>query len=400
VTCPECRTEGAFRVILVSGRGYTRRCQKCDARQRFPLPPIARQLIYLDQFAISDMLKAVNPELRANPKGRADPFWIELSETLRRLLRLQLIACPQSEFHEQESAVCSFRDELKSLYRQLSAGIGFRDPAWILRVQIHDQVTKWVHGEDVADVEINRRRVLTGDPTDWTDSVLVYFNLTDPRGHIEDLRQYRATGHLALQQLFARWRAERKAFDDVFLDMIRDWATGTLSEYWDHLEWKQQVLNAALPPTQDLLFPPPAVEVVRTIKDALEHAGVAQEELLPKTGVYLDSDAIRWLPVYRLSASLWATLAVQARQRARPPNRGMLNDIHMISTLLPYCDAMFVDSECHGLIGNLPKAYRPRDACQVFSATNKEAFLKYLRKIESTAPEAHLEKVREVYGSL
>jgi hypothetical protein len=43
----------------------------------------------------------------------------------------------------------------------------------------------------------------------------------------------------------------------------------------------------------------------------------------------------------------------------------MVSDFQMVSTLLPYCDAMLVDRECHGLLKN-----------------TRDDLLQYLREIE------------------
>ena len=76
----------------------------------------------------------------------------------------------------------------------------------------------------------------------------------------------------------------------------------------------------------------------------------------------------------------------------------MRSDVRMISSLLPYCDAMFVDRECHGLLANIPVSHRPNYGCRVFSLTNRDEFLEYLRAIESAASADHLAMVAEVYG--
>lgn len=78
----------------------------------------------------------------------------------------------------------------------------------------------------------------------------------------------------------------------------------------------------------------------------------------------------------------------------------MTNDIRMISTLLPHCDAVFVDGECHVLLTEKPVSERLGYDTQLFSHRNKEAFVTYLEEIETSAPPVHLALVEEVYGTV
>lgn len=73
------------------------------------------------------------------------------------------------------------------------------------------------------------------------------------------------------------------------------------------------------------------------------------------------------------------------------------SEVQMIGALLPYCDAMYLDRQCHGLVIESPvadriSAYRTK----IFSGRNKDDFIDYLREIEAGAPDEHLALVREV----
>ena len=61
VTCPKCRKEG-FGVLMIDGRHYTRRCRECWHTENIDLPPIRKKIIYIDQFAISGMMKVIRPQ--------------------------------------------------------------------------------------------------------------------------------------------------------------------------------------------------------------------------------------------------------------------------------------------------------------------------------------------------
>jgi hypothetical protein len=148
-------------------------------------------LIYLDQLAVSDMMKAINPNLEPERKARVLPFWEELFRLLDRLRSLQLIACPQSDFHEEESAVAPMREDLRQVYQHLSADVRFRDADWIRSSQVFDQVVSWATGKDTRVVNLDRRRVLHGDPSAWTDLYRVSIAMRDPDGYVTELRRSR-----------------------------------------------------------------------------------------------------------------------------------------------------------------------------------------------------------------
>lgn len=400
VACPHCGAADDFGVVFISHRSYTRRCKKCLRTQHLDLPRLEKRVIYLDQFAISDMVKAMNPNLKANREGLIDPLWKELFGILDRLRRLQLIACPDSEFHEHESAISTSPDRasLKGMYRLLSSEVRFRDHVRIESAQLHDQVTKWVKGEDATHVATDRHDAISGDLSDWTDIFMISMRLGDPEGYIDALRSSRAEGRSFLTRAFEAWRADPGIFEDHFRAESRQWGVNVLDGYQEYLEQYAQCMTGSAPYTPDLAFPVDAVHHVRVIKNALERAGVRDEDVLPKLFEYINSGILEWLPCNRIAAALWATLATQARTRSKAPDSGMLSDIRMISTLLPYCDAMLIDRECHGLLKNIPVAHRPHYSCRLFTASAREELLEYLRGIESGASAEHLAKVREVYG--
>ena len=78
----------------------------------------------------------------------------------------------------------------------------------------------------------------------------------------------------------------------------------------------------------------------------------------------------------------------------------MTNDVRVISTLLPYVDAMFVDRECHVLLSENPIPERLDYDTRLFSHRNKEEFIAYLDEIEALATAEHIALIQEVYGAV
>src|SRR5881409_525479 len=59
IQCPSCGVDEQFGVLMI-GAGYTRRCRQCWHTESFDLPEIRKTVIYLDQMAISEMMKVLN----------------------------------------------------------------------------------------------------------------------------------------------------------------------------------------------------------------------------------------------------------------------------------------------------------------------------------------------------
>jgi hypothetical protein len=82
------------------------------------------------------MMLALNPETRAHQAGRVNQEWLELFRWLDRLVKGQLIACPESLFHQDESLVSRFRAPLKRMYEYLSGDTSFQDASYIDQSQL------------------------------------------------------------------------------------------------------------------------------------------------------------------------------------------------------------------------------------------------------------------------
>src|SRR5262245_36802042 len=123
-------------VLMILDQHYVRRCRACGEAVQVALPRLRKTIVYVDQFAISDMMKALNPESEANQAGRVQPRWLDLFRQLDHLVKLQLIVCPDSLFHRRESEAAPFYKELRRLYELLSGGATFEDEAYVEQSQI------------------------------------------------------------------------------------------------------------------------------------------------------------------------------------------------------------------------------------------------------------------------
>jgi hypothetical protein len=128
--CPECNAPGELGLLMVTGRGYVKRCRRCRSDRSFELPALNNRVIYLDQHAISHLAKSIHPDFRdqyapGNPRTQ-DGFWPDLFARLDRLSKLQLAVCPESTLQRQESLL---DDRLASLLRTMYEHLPVRSPS-------------------------------------------------------------------------------------------------------------------------------------------------------------------------------------------------------------------------------------------------------------------------------
>jgi hypothetical protein len=98
IDCPECGSP-SFGILGVGPDVLLRRCRECSHLQEFDLPKVHKEVIYLDQFVISNLMMVHS---QAKP---VQPFYYTLYSKLLHLSRLQAVVCPHSEAHLLESMV-------------------------------------------------------------------------------------------------------------------------------------------------------------------------------------------------------------------------------------------------------------------------------------------------------
>ncbi len=147
------------------------------------------------------------------------------------------------------------------------------------------------------------------------------------------------------------------------------------------------------------LIVPPAVQTYLIVVKTLQASGLAEKDLGARVYEYFTSPALASLPFLRLSSMIFASVARKAAAGMKElPSQGLSNDVDAISTLLPYCDAMFIDNECRAYFDEEPLRSDLTHETRLFSLRNKEAFLEYLDSIKAGMTAEHLQIVDGIYG--
>lgn len=460
VTCPKCDSQ-RFGVLMVNCKNYIRRCQDCmypnqhrGEHYSIPLPSLRKKVIYLDQFAISNMVMALDPESKAHREGKFAPGtagerWLTVYEKLYRLYWLQLIVCPHSIFHVEESLVAPhMQKKFKRFYELLSHNNSFHSPQSIQDAQIYHYAEHWAKGEE-ADFSAMEPESVTRDPIHvWNEKFIVTVGHKWTMKDIEEQKKTREQGYKSLGAIAARWRAEQKTFQQYFAEEGASYGRAVMKTYYHYLMRKMcaiffpakvedlmreknielveaihphvQLVNGIhkgffdaglrneeqeIPASMIAMFQqlgvPQEQITMANIHSIMQSAGLPDTRAMQKVGeLLLSNNLYEKVPYVRIQSLLWADLAVRIRQSTHDPNRGTFNDVELISTLLPYCDAMMVDWEWCNALWSKPVRERLGYETQVFAPKCMQEFCAYLDAIEATASPEHLQQVAEVYGEI
>jgi hypothetical protein len=415
--CPKCG-QHEFGVLSIHDDCCTRRCRSrsCWHTVTFSLPKLKKKIIYLDQLVFSNIMKMLSAGTQGHERAEGEPLWRELFESLDVLCRMQLVICPNSTEHHHESLISPFYEELKHTYEHFSTGISFSASTSIQEMQIVEAFEGWSKDKK-PEFDFDSHSIAHPNLHGWQDRIFITTSGT-LAGYKDAIRQSRRSIHSGLRDLFKRWQTEKKSFVEVFEIEKSAYAESILlgiKRDRQQIEQMQSLLGqfGSLPRfvsqysatmNTPLMLGLQHMAIMYVIekdrRELTEHEREDVEvEAREKVIAFIESAAMNETPSNVIAASMYAALARKAASgQKKLPDEGMATDIKVVSTLLPYCDAMFIDNVCRSLLNEIPQTHKLPCKCQVFSSKTSHEFLQYLREIRSSATPEHLELLEEVYG--
>jgi hypothetical protein len=364
-------------------------------------------------------MKMLSAETPGHQRAKAEPLWRELFESLDVLCCMQLVICPDSTEHHDESLISPFFEELKNTYEHFSRGISFSRSSSIQDTQIVDAFEGWLKNVK-PEFNFDSHRVAHPNLHRWHDRIFITMSGTLP-GEKQSVRQSRSALHTGLRDLFKVWQTEKKSFEDVFELEKAGYAESMLRGI--ERDRKQAVQMESLVSSFGSEFGPLPLSITRysptmntPLMYGLRHIARThllekykpnleqdqekiEDEAREKVVTFIESGALSETPANIIGASMYAALARKAAAgQKKLPDEGMATDIKVVSTLLPYCDAMFVDNICRSLLNEIPHTHKLPYKCAVFSSKTSSEFLQYLSEIRKSATPEHLELLKDVYG--
>ncbi|MCA9379866.1 hypothetical protein KC675_01670 [Candidatus Dojkabacteria bacterium] len=391
IKCPKCG-EDVYGRLMINRRSFVRRCNNCMHSESYKLPDIKKKIIYLDQMAISNMMKSIRT---TDPKKQTQiqNEWKVMFEKLDRLVKLQLIICPYSQVHEHESIVTPVFKDLKQMYEHLGNGVVFYNIDTIIRYQFYEAFTKWL-GVKVEPITIHN--VVHGNLNGWQDTIRVSIEFSNDRtDYIQELKMTRDVSSLELAKVFNRWKTETQK---TFMDWFNEEKNAYGPAYWQM--YLKSVLGYSLSGISNLVFSEKDVLIIHLGGILRQSGKIKEEEVFTKLAEFFQSEQATQIPFVINYSMLAAGLANQAAHggRTRLPNMGTSNDMAFISAFTPYCDVLFIDNAFKQNIKEGDKILKLGLSDKFYSANDFKGFFEYLDNIEASASKRHLNKVKEVYG--
>jgi hypothetical protein len=392
--CPRCgKTE--FGVFNVAADRYERLCRNCRASQTLSLPSIQKTVVYLDQFAVSNL-----SYVRTKEKT-LDDFWHEAYKKLTHLSILQRIVCPKSVAHMIESETSQRNAEFQAAAEMFAHEVFFTDFESVRHAIILKALDSWIAGSgQIPDLEL--AEICHGNPHGWTKRWRFVAKMPQIPGYAEALRADRDTAHAGLVNVFeTRWKVGGETWERWYEEEARAFGNETIRKYNQHRQKWEDVLTGKRQLVNDFdALIEPVLQLGRIICQKLEGAGVSKDDVPRRAGEFLKSDLLLQAPFVRISSRLYASLAMKAPGQNKQPTKGFYTDVDVMSCLIPYCNAMFLDRECAGYWRELQSsnAHKLPYDTKVFSLAAKDEFLSYLDHIDKETREEHRAIVREVYN--
>ncbi len=388
--CPHCR-ELAFGFLTAGRDSMTLRCTKCRYSRSEVLPKVDKATIYLDQFVYSTIFK-IKAGGRA-PLGHQD-FYDELIPLLRRVVLLQQAILPHSDLHSKETIV--FRDSrgLRDAYEDIGGDTSLRDSHDIEMDQVFSFARAFRDGTEPV-LTLTPDEVLQGSRNDWLPDMRISINV-DYSQFAEGIRRERDKGFAALSEVVAGWVEEKPPFREL---LRREVAFGKHRRTALAAVMQRMANAGAGGDGMDLLYAAlePVWREFLMLRDFLG-AGAPDEEVMQRIGEFWDWPRLHEMPFNRIFAYLFAAFGRRVTMGQRTFTRGLMTDFQAIAAYAPYVDAMFIDRECALLLGEGELQRDLRYRASIYSYANKDAFLAYLRELESAATADVRRYAERIYG--
>jgi hypothetical protein len=394
--CPKCGREQALGILWISSDSYRRRCKFCRFVATYFLPLLDKKVLYLDQFAISEIFKVKNGMRR--PDAPSAEFWTEASDLLNQAIMRQQIICPASNIHHDETIVFGEGSALGLAHEMMGGDTSFEHTTTIEHQQIYRHLEAYLKGEDPPSFEFGVDQILCGERNAWLPDLHITVE-TDWSSFVENCRLERDKAAENFAPLYDHWSKVKPTFEEALKNELDALGRGYVEAYSHFMRMAQAGDESG----DDQLFIKgalsPVITLIHGIKREFVKHGVPQESALRETASFLSWPKNRSLPQHWISAHLYAAVANRfANGRRKHPSRGMMNDVKAISLYGPYVDAMLLDNECASLVKEIVTRGVELKA-KIFCLNRSDDFLAYLRELIDSTPQEVIKATHELYCS-
>jgi hypothetical protein len=352
----------------VSGNILLRGCFHCKYSERFYLPALSKEVLYLDQFFLSHTFRAKLPE------------FVDAAKLIGELAHAQLLVCPFSTIHETETHQWRHpqQQRLWEFIKKTSRGQKFEPEYRINHKQIFRGFERFLSSDKSA-FPVNVGDALLGDLNNWDD----YFWIDVPRvpDNVELKRKLKKQSVDELVNIFGEVRKATTTFEEDRLIELRAAARSYLQCYLEMVNRLERGdFRAAIDSPVDTMIVEGLMHVDSDILDKAKR---------PKRIIaYFESPYFEEVPSEWISCGLFAVLKDRVKRgqyqnsnKAKEKLSGFFYDVKFISTYAPYCQAMFVDNAMFDFMNDKLLYLSSKFATRFFARSNWSDFLFYLESL-------------------
>lgn len=394
-TCPSCRQD-QLGLLSVGGECLRRRCRSCRHLQVETLPPVDKKVIYLDQFAVSEVFKVKSGIRRAGANSQA--FWEEAERLIKRVYLLQQAIFPDSNIHSDETLVSRFPVELRLAHEMLGGDVSFANMDEVIMSQAWEFFQAFIEGCPPPDLQFDVDDVLEGRRNAWLPDMHISTNMNLSQ-FADAVRASRDSAGGALAQLALTWAQEKPTFDEALKRELESYGRSHIEALVSAIDRLMEGMASGDPmAVLDATYHITYRQFVQMAQH-LESRGLSAADAKSKVIEFWKWDGNWQVPFHRTSAYLFAAVARKmASGQKKPPSRGFFNDVNAVSVYGPYVDAIFLDNECAALLREQPLRSELKLRAKVFSMNTGDEFLDYLRQLEAAAAPEVRRYAKEAYG--
>ncbi|WP_201760252.1 hypothetical protein [Bradyrhizobium sp. AC87j1] len=393
--CPKCKKE-RFGTLSVDDNTVTKRCADCRYSHDEILPHVDKRVVYLDQFAVSELYKTKEGKRRLGAPSAT--FWQRCYELADLAYKRQQVIFPASNLHSDETIVWHSPSELRLAHEMFSGETFFDRTDEIATNQEWEFAEAYIRGSGPPTLTFNVDDILSGDRNDWLP---VYHISVDSDYSIfaPGLRRDRSVAETSLKSLAEGWAKNRPTFDQILKHELSSYGSAMREALRDQVAKTQEAM-ASDDPSSVLELRFGLMNRYRQLAAMFVHRGVPPQDAFNEVSKFLDWPGNQEQPAHKIFAYLIAALGWRVSSGQSPNiGAGILNDFTAIATYAPFVDAMFVDRQCASLLQQGRLRSELSFKARIFSMSNQQEFLDYLKQLGDSATDEVRQLANELYGA-
>ncbi|MET3997522.1 hypothetical protein BjapCC829_28650 [Bradyrhizobium barranii] len=393
--CPRCKKE-TFGTLSVGDNSVTKRCQQCRYSHDEGLPDLDKRVIYLDQFAVSELYKTKSKTRK--PGAAHEKFWQDCYAAANRAYLRQQVIFPISNLHADETIVWHSPEELRLAHEMFSGETSLERTEVIAAEQEWQFAEAYIKKQPAPAISFNVDDILTGERNVWLPVFHINVN-SNMSIFAPGIRSDRATAEASLQDLADQWAQKKPTFDEVLKHELNAYGPAMRQALVAQIK-RNEAAMASNDPSSVLQLSFNLINRYQQLTDLFIKSGTPRNAAFNEVLKFLDWPENHFQPAHRIFAYLFAALAWRISSGQRTAMKAsILNDFNAIATYAPFVDAMFVDRQCASLLtqGRLRSEISYR--AKIFSMNDPNAFIGYLDDISEQAPPEIVMLSKDLYGA-